>query len=322
MAEKNDDDNVTTTGPVQSEEVDEKNGSNSNADITDIKLFKGKFQPTNVDWANAAMYSEAKIIYDNRFKSATARIFGPNNLVEWVDSDDVYYPCPWADTDRFPDYTPDQIKEKCPGGTFVFTREGCNAIRCRNAVDGDPITREKFIAAQNENVEPKWGRFCYFTMKTPNATEKDIKYVEEYYRLKNSYANTDATAEERNKIPHSLFTWWDTDAGKCRIAPAILNFNDLNVIFPEQPEYNHVFDATQGPDNGSTESVEFRRYIKRGMPLLMYHKQYCEGKLRVSYNEDTYECFRKPGQYIMEEFIMGGLYRECFGFGEKDWRKR
>lgn len=305
-----------TTSKIDTTNDDNDDIDDDNNTDINLKVFPGKFQPTNLDWIHAATYSEAKLLYDNRLNTATARIFG-DNLVKWVESEEIYYPCPWADKNRFPDYTPIQIKEKCPGGKFVFTREGCNAVRCRNAVDGDPITREKFIAAQSNGTDPKWGRFCYFTTKTPNATETDIAYVEENYKIK-----TALNEDERSNIPHSLFTWWDSAASKCRIAPAILNFNDLNVVFPEQAEYNRVFDATQGPDNGGTESIEFRRYIKRGMPLLMYHKQYCEGKLRVSYNTDTYECYRKPGQYIIEEFIMGGLYREFFGFGEKDWRKR
>lgn len=50
--------------------------------------------------------------------------------------------------------------------------------------------------------------------------------------------------------------------------------------------------------------------IPHGMPLLHYTKDYCEKKVYVSYDDESMQCYRPPGQYVAEEAFMGKIYRE------------
>lgn len=289
-----------------------------------------KFQPTSVDINNAALYAEYRLREKFRKQSPVATAFGGSRgYVDWTDtSDDLTkippYPCIWDQLSEEDEEQRKKIRqEKCPYGRYTFNKKGCLAIRCVSAIDGVPMTRHAFLEEQKTmgtGGKSKWGEFCFLNAK--NTRIPNYKHPMDMLREMGSAAMGEYQINPNDT--HSTLTWWDEASGVCRMAPPSLTLTDHELVLQDSPKYDRVFEwmFKEDPDYGSIAIRDVRKFIKRGMPLLKYDRPYCEGKVKISYDPQKMICYRKPGQYIAEEFVIGGLYREMFGYGESDWRKR
>lgn len=287
------------------------------------------FQPTPEDVNNAALYAEYRLREKFKEQSPVGAAFARRGFVRWAEqqgedlNSPVPYPCIWdlEFQEDDPEKRAQLRKEKCPYGKYVFTKEGCLGVSCRAAVDGVPVSREAFHKEQAEGGgKYTWGEFCYF-----NEANTGIR---NYKHPMDTIAEQDPQLVAENPSlagTHSVLTWWDEPAGKCRMAPATLALSDHELVLPTSHKYERVYNWFMEDDKdwyGETELLGVRKYIKKGMPLLKYDRPYCEGKVKISFDPDKLVCYRTPGQYIAEEFVFGGVFREFYGYHTDNWRAR
>lgn len=247
--------------------------------------------PTMIDNANAYLYAMQKYLKKLRTERRDDffSFFGEGN-VTWEDTP-TSYPCPPG--------------LDCPNGRHVFTEAGCKTISCAPFVpyrergyhpdDGTEIVR---ITRANRNSFSKW---CFLDAQTIGkaASSRIPRYAPDAQGIFREYLDVPDVQK------HVWAKLYKTDKKyKCFVENVemqmICKLFRMDMKLPSDDDYDRLYD------------IYGRRALLDGMPLPTYNEAYCHHRVALSYDAKKMQCYRNANQIIVEEFLMGQLYREIW----------